>query len=160
MSDGLSRAHCLKSKFPLSLPLCCIVSVASHLIYLAFKSLAIMHFSNSSSDGSRPCSCFPSTPLFPFSSSLPVMFPQHPCLSTTLPLRCNSDPYQTDLVNRQPVKKVPEVKGWDFESVNPLSVCSCVLYSTLTPTSLFPCGFCPLWRLGKVNTLCYQCQHT
>lgn len=49
-------------------------------------------------------------------------------------------------------------KGRIFTTTNPQSVCRCVFFSTLKlPPLVFPCGFSPLWQLGKVNKARYLC---
>lgn len=68
---------------------------------------------------------------------------------------------QTWKGQRNKKKNCQGSKGRIFTTTNPQSVCRCVFFSTLKlPPLVFPCGFSPLRRLGKVNKARYLCWHT
>lgn len=97
--------------------------------------------------------------FFPSLWQLPVMFSQHPCISTAFPLRCCGDLYHWASKHERGRKKNCQgSKGRILKWANPQSVCWCVFCSTLNPPPPTPCGFSPLWRLGKANRVFYRCQ--
>lgn len=114
----------------------------SHSLYLQFKSLDHhAFFSNGSRSGVGHAIPSPPPFLFPFIWRLTVAVPAYLCLSTTFPLRCYSDLYQTEPVNMRGAKKKKNCqgsKGRILKCFNPPSVCWCLFCCTLTLPLLFP----------------------